>query len=43
MENDLEHRQGRSKKQEDDSIKIISMSMVILIVVLGILLMVSNF
>jgi hypothetical protein len=43
MEDNSEYRQGRSKKQEDDSIKIVGVSIVILVVVLGILLMVSNF
>ena len=43
MENNSEYRQGRSEKQEDDSIKIVGVSIVILVVVLGILLMISNF
>ena len=43
MENNSEYRQGRSEKQEDDSIKIVGVSIVILVVILGILLMISNF
>ena len=43
MENNSEYRQGRSEKQEDDSIKIVGVSILILVVILGILLMISNF